>query len=139
MSETPPQKRRHALSDTGPSAVAWPSVPEQQSAPDPHRPAPVASFEDAPTQVLPMIPRQRTGRSGPPPVARRPEPLRPAPAPVTRPPGGLRLPELPQSVRPVLPAVLGAATALVLALGVVAGVNGAPAPAPAPPAPAATP
>lgn len=103
-------------------------------------------FEDASTQALPVIPRPRDGGSarGYPPVAvlaRAPEPsVRGAAAPSTG-SGRLRLPELPPTVRPVLPAVLGAATALILALGVVAGVNGAPdpAPAPVPPAPVSDP
>ena len=72
-------------------------------------------------------------------VQRLPEPFRAAPLPEgggTRTSGGFRLPDFPARTRPVLPAVLGAAAAVVLALGVVAGVTGtsdaSPAPAPAP-------
>lgn len=103
-------------------------------------------FEDASTQALPVIPRPRDAGSarGYPSVAvlaRRSEPpVRGAASPSSG-SGRLRLPELPPTVRPVLPAVLGAATALILALGVVAGVNGAPDPAtaPVPPAPVSDP
>ncbi|MBP2365716.1 hypothetical protein [Pseudonocardia parietis] len=107
-------------------------------------------FGDAPTQALSAIPRPREDGSarGYPSVAvlaRLPEPFRPAPVQGAAAPSsgsaGFRLPELPPTVRPVLPAVLGAATALILALGVVAGVNGAPDPAaaPVPPAPVSNP
>jgi hypothetical protein len=94
--------------------------------------------DEAPTQALPVIPRPRDDRAPgrrPDAVAQLPEPFRPAPV------RGTTVTALPSSVRPVLPAVLGAATAIVLALGVVAGVNGAPdpAPAPAPPAPVSGP
>ncbi|GAA1852571.1 hypothetical protein GCM10009772_31820 [Pseudonocardia alni subsp. carboxydivorans] len=72
-------------------------------------------------------------------VQRLPEPFRAAPLPEgggARTSGGFRLPDFPARTRPVLPAVLGAAAAVVLALGVVAGVTGtsdaSPAPAPAP-------
>ncbi|SFM56602.1 hypothetical protein SAMN05216207_1001100 [Pseudonocardia ammonioxydans] len=100
---------------------------------------------EAPTRALPVVPRPReddAGRSRPSiaAVAQLPEPFRPAPvqgAAAGRPGSGrFRLPELPPTVRPVLPAVLGAATALILALGVVAGVNGAPDPQLTPPPPA---
>ena len=100
---------------------------------------------EAPTRALPAVPRPRdddAGRSRPSiaAVAQLPEPFRPAPvqgAPAGRSgSAGFRLPELPPTVRPVLPAVLGAATALILALGVVAGVNGAPDPQLTPPPPA---
>lgn len=169
MSETPSRKPRHALSDTGPEATAGSVLPEQQASPsvedrdaegtavvprpspagDDRRvgPAPVEPLDDAPTRVLPVIPRPRGDgavRPTAPAVAQPPEPFRPAPVrgvPTPAPGGtGLRLPELPATVRPVLPAVLGAATALLLALGVVAAVNGAPDPAPAPaPPPMTTP
>ncbi|MBC3189643.1 hypothetical protein H7X46_00990 [Pseudonocardia sp. C8] len=136
------------------------SVPEQQTTSPgagspvtavPH-PAPAGDdlSGDAPTQALPVVPRPRdadAGRGYPTAVtvARLPEPFRPAPvhglaaAPASS--SGFRLPDLPPTVRPMLPAVLGAATALILALGVVAGVNGAPdpVPAPAPPAPVSNP
>ncbi|MFP5069383.1 hypothetical protein ACLFMI_06935 [Pseudonocardia nantongensis] len=126
MSETPSSKPRHALSDTGVS------VPVQGGPRD-------DPFGEAPTQALPVIPRPRDDRDGAghPAVAtlaRLPEPFRPAPVhavPAAAPAGSgrFRLPELPWAARPVL----AAATALVLALGVVAGVSGAPDPAAAPP------
>ncbi|MEU6700463.1 hypothetical protein [Pseudonocardia sp. NPDC046786] len=108
-------------------------------APAPERADLPADPGDAPTQALPVIPRPRT--DGDPSVARLPEPFRPGPVQGTagRPTGVPGLPELPSKVRPVLPAALGAATALLLTLGVVAGVNGAPDPAPAPPAPVSEP
>ncbi len=72
-------------------------------------------------------------------VQRLPEPFRAAPLSEgggARTSGGFRLPDFPARTRPVLPAVLGAAAAVVLALGVVAGVTGtsdaSPSPAPAP-------
>ncbi|ALE72118.1 MULTISPECIES: hypothetical protein [unclassified Pseudonocardia] len=116
-----------------------PAVPQPAPAGDelftPHAGDPA---DEAPTQALPVIPRPRDDRAswrGPHAVAQLPEPFRPAPV------RGTTATVLPSSVRPVLPAVLGAATAIVLALGVVAGVNGAPdpAPAPAPPAPVSGP
>ncbi|BBG04760.1 MULTISPECIES: hypothetical protein [Pseudonocardia] len=120
------------------------AVPEQAPAGDrpaaaPDRAGAPGDPGDAPTQALPVIPRPRT--DGTPSVARLPEPIRPGPvreatAGAPRVPG---LPDLPSTVRPVLPAALGAATALLLTLGVVAGVNGAPDPAPAPPAPVSEP
>ncbi|MEJ8280647.1 hypothetical protein [Pseudonocardia spirodelae] len=77
-------------------------------------------------------------------VDRLPEPFRPAPLPAAAPgaraSGGFRLPDFPARTRPVLPVVLGAATALVLALGVAAGVSGIPdASSAAGPAPVSTP
>lgn len=147
-------------------ATGLPSVPEQAAAPEDTGsarstviPQPSSAgddlsgedlFVDAPTQALSVIPRPREDGSarGYPSVAvlaRLPEPIRPEPVQCAAAPSpgsaGLRLPELPPTVRPVLPAVLGAATALILALGVVAGVNGAPDPAsaPVPPAPVSNP
>lgn len=147
-------------------AAGGPGVPEQATAPEETGsarstviPQPSSAgddlsgdalFGDAPTQALSVIPRPREDGSarGYPSVAvlaRLPEPFRPAPVQGAAAPSsgsaGFRLPELPPTVRPVLPAVLGAATALILALGVVAGVNGAPDPAsaPVPPAPVSNP
>lgn len=72
-----------------------------------------------------------------------PEPVRRAPLPeggATRTSGGFRLPDFPARTRPVLPAVLGAAAAVVLALGIVVGVTGTSDASPAPvPAPVSTP
>ena len=166
MSETPGRRPRHALSDTGlsdtgssdpvpsvpapggsredlsgPAATTRWGVPEPSPAGDDASAADGGEdpHGDAPTRVLPVIPRPRDGyadRRYPSAVAvaRLPEPFRPAPVrgPAAPASTGFRLPELPSSVRPVLPAVLGAATALILALGIVAGVNGAPDPVPAP-------
>ncbi|MEQ3550475.1 hypothetical protein WIS52_08330 [Pseudonocardia nematodicida] len=156
MSQTPSREPRHAaVEDPGTGAGARPEPPASSGAPRGRAPADVPTapaVDDAPTEALPAIPRPRTPAGGPagpastgpgpagpaPAVARLPEPFRSAPGQVEPPRTGLRLPDLPPTVRPVLPAVLGAATALVLALGVVAGVNGASSdPAPAPPAPPA--
>ncbi|MEV1295060.1 hypothetical protein [Pseudonocardia sp. NPDC049635] len=126
-------------------------VPRQAEAGPRSRPDPQPSgdpvvqdrLDDGPTQALPVIPRPRdhaVQRAG-----RAPEPRRSEAGPeasrgaASRRGGVLGLIELPSSVRPVLPAVLGAATALLLALGVVAGVNGASEPPPVPPAPATAP
>lgn len=110
--------------------------------------------DDTRTRALPVVPRPRgyrPGRGHLSTVATAPEPSRPATAGLragvpfagrpdpARPRGGLGLPDLPPEVRPVLPAVLGAVTALLLALGVVAGVNGAPEPTPVPSVPAPAP
>lgn len=160
MSETPSSKPRHALSDTGVSVpvqggprddlfgvgaegAAMPQVPEPASPADDRAvgaaPAgPDRAAAEAPTQALPVIPRPRDDRAAGHPtvatLARLPEPFRPAPvhtapAAASSGSGRFRLPELPWTARPVL----GAATVLILACGVVAGMNGGPAPAPAPP------
>lgn len=160
----PPAPREDAA--TGPDAEPA-GVPVGDAVPRPAPPAddvvaPPAdpSGDDAATRALPAIPRQRAGSVpyvGPahPPAAvaaRLPEPVAPAPewtwAP-DRPGGTHATPSAPGAgaptsradrLRPLLPAVLGAAAAVTLVLGVVAGVSGAPEPAADPlPAPAATP
>ncbi|WP_224389261.1 hypothetical protein [Pseudonocardia sp. ICBG1293] len=111
--------RRHPSRPVGPphpTAARYPASAQR----------PPARFPSAPRAQAPA-------------VERLPEPSRPAPLPAAtgvRSSGGFRLPDFPARTRPVLPVVLGAATAVVLALGVVAGVTGTsdagPAPAPAP-------
>lgn len=91
-----------------------PSVPAQAGG---------ALFEDAPTQAIPVVPRQRAAAPS------FPGPSFPGPSDTLRPAQdtgrrGLRLPTLPDRVRPALPAALGLATAAILVLGVVSGVSG---------------
>lgn len=124
--------------------------PEARTEPRPQVPAPapgeragsggyapwVTGVEELPTGAIAVVPAQRAGapsrtasgypsadlsaRAHPPFAASEPEGRRPATAPGA---GSLRLPELPDRVRPVLPIVLGVLTAVVMALGVVGGVS----------------
>jgi hypothetical protein len=117
----------------GQYAAAAPRLPSRPTAPR----HPVAGRPPAVQRPPARFPSGPAAQA--PAVQRLPEPFRAAPLPEgggARTSGGFRLPDFPARTRPVLPAVLGAAAAVVLALGVVAGVTGtsdaAPAPAPAP-------
>ncbi|GAA4987651.1 hypothetical protein WHI96_13185 [Pseudonocardia tropica] len=125
-------------------------VPGQYAAAAPRHPSGSTEAPHPPAARHPLAARHPMAQrppagfpSGPaaqaPAVQRLPGPFRAAPLPEgggTRTSGGFRLPDFPARTRPVLPAVLGAAAAVVLALGVVTGVTGtsdaSPAPAPAP-------
>lgn len=121
-------------------------VPGQYAAAPRHPSRPMAPRPPVvgpPTMQRPPA-RFPSGPAAPVPAGRRlPEPFRAAPLPEgggSRASGGFRLPDFPARTRPVLPAVLGAAAAVVLTLGVVAGVSGTPDASPSPaPAPVSTP
>ena len=108
MSQTTPPGPRHArVEETEPTTTAIPTV-----LPD--------EFPDDATQLLPVIPAQRTAppaRVEEPPLTYRPLQQPAGLFPAAAPP--------PTPRRRVLPAVLAGVTACLLAAGVVVGVSGA--------------
>ncbi|WP_226358920.1 hypothetical protein [Pseudonocardia sp. ICBG601] len=129
----------HVPGQYAPAGPRHPARPPAARHPFTGRPSagqrPPVRFPSGPPAQAPTV------RRHPEPVRRAPlpEPVRQAPLPeggAARASGGFRLPDFPARTRPVLPAVLGAAAAVVLALGIVVGVTGtsdaSPAPAPAP-------